>query len=116
MLGLFNTLNLGARALQAEELGVEISGQNLANSSNPAYARQRVNLQASQPFSTSIGMQGTGVEAGSIEQIRNAFLDGQIRDESSVGGYWNSQQSALEDAQTQLGEFLNLNATGNTGS
>jgi flagellar hook-associated protein 1 FlgK len=112
MLGLFNTLNLGARALQANQLGVEVTGQNLANSSNAAYSRQRVTLSTSTSTPTSLGMQGTGVQASSIQQIRDAMLDGEVRDESTVGGYWNSQQSALQNAQAQLGEFLNLNASG----
>lgn len=111
MLGLFNTLSLGARALQANQLGVEVTGQNLANSSNAAYARQQVVLSTSTPTPTSLGMQGTGVQVSSIQQVRDALLDGQVRDESSVGGYWNSQQSALESAQGQLGEFLNLNSS-----
>lgn len=112
MLGLFNTLNLGARALQANQLGVEVTGQNLANSSNAAYSRQRVVLQTSLPTPSSIGMQGTGVQATSIEQVRDGLVDGQIRDEASASGFWNSQQNSLENAQAQLGEFLNLNATG----
>jgi len=112
MLGLFNTLNLGARALQANQLGVEVTGQNLANSSNAAYSRQQVVLQTSMSTPTTIGMQGTGVQAVSIQQVRDTLLDGQIRDESSVGGYWSSQQNSLENAQAQLGEFLDLNATG----
>ncbi len=112
MLGLFNTLKLGARALQANQLGVEVTGQNLANSSNAAYSRQRVNLETSLTFPTQYGLQGTGVQVASIQQIRDSMLDGEMRDESSVGGYWTSQQSSLENAQTQLGEFLNLNATG----
>jgi flagellar hook-associated protein 1 FlgK len=114
MLGLFNTLNLGARAMTAQQVGVEVTGQNLANANNPAYARQRVQLQTSIPTPTSIGMEGTGVEAASIQQIRDQLLDSQIQSESSVGGYWNSQQSALQNAQTQLNEFLNLNSTSGT--
>jgi len=114
MLGLFNTLNLGARALTAEQVGVEVTGQNLANASNPAYARQTVQFQTSTPTPSSIGMEGTGVEAVSIQQVRNQLLDGQIQSESSVGGYWNSQQTALQNAQTQLNEFLNLNSTSGT--
>jgi flagellar hook-associated protein 1 FlgK len=115
MLGLFNTLNLGARSMVAEQLGVEVTGQNLANANNAAYARQRVQLQTSTPTPTGIGMEGTGVEAVSIQQVRDQLLDSQIQSEASVGGYWNSQQSALETAQTQLGEFLNLSSSG-TGS
>src|SRR5258708_2643260 len=111
MLGLFNTLNMGARALQANQLGVEVTGQNLANANNPAYSRQRVNLSTSTPTPTNLGMQGTGVQASSIQQLRDAMLDGEVRDQSSESGYFNSQQSALQNAQAQLGEFLNLSAT-----
>lgn len=111
MLGLFSTLNLGARALQANQLGVEVTGQNLANSSNAAYSRQRVTFSTSTPMDTPLGMQGTGVNATSIQQVRDALLDGQVRDEASVSGYWNSNQSALENAQAQLGEFLNISST-----
>lgn len=116
MLGLFNTLNLGTRALQADETSLEVTGQNLSNINNPAYARQRAEIQTSPPTPTVYGYQGTGVQVTGIQQLRNPILDGQIRDESSVGGYWNAQQSALTDAQTQLGEFLNLNSASSTGS
>jgi flagellar hook-associated protein 1 FlgK len=116
MLGLFNTLNLGARALQAEQIGVEVTGQNLANSNNAAYTRQVVQLQTSTPTPTSIGMEGTGVDAVSIQQVSDQLLNSQIQSESSVGGYWNSQQSALQDAQTELDQFLNLNSTSSTSS
>ena len=116
MLGLFNTLQMGARALQANQLGVEVTGQNLANSSNAAYSRQRLVLSTSLPTPTSIGMQGTGVQATSIQQVRDSMLDGEVRDESSVSGYWNSQQSSLENAQTELGEFLDINSTSTSGS
>jgi len=116
MLGLFSTLNLGARALQANQLGVEVTGQNLANSSNAAYSRQRVTLSTSTPMDTPLGMQGTGVSATSIQQVRDALLDGQVRDESSVGGYWTANQNALENAQAQLGQFLNINGATATGA
>ena len=115
MLGLFNTLNLGARSMMAEELSLEVTGQNLANANNPAYTRQTVQLQTSTPTPTNLGLQGTGVDASSIQQVSDPLLNSQIQSEASVGGYWNSQQTALENAQTQLGEFLNLSASG-TGS
>ena len=117
MLGLFNTLNLGARALTAEQVAVEVAGHNLANANNPAYARQRVQIQTSLPTPTSFGMEGTGVQVTSIQQVRDQLIDSQIRSEASIGGYWNSQQNALQNAQTQLNEFLNLSSTsGASGS
>ncbi len=116
MPGLFDTLNLATRALQTQQVGVQVAGQNLANVNNPAYARQRVDLQTSIALPTANGIVGTGVEVAAVQQVRNTLLDGQVRDENSVGGFWQTQQSGLENMQTQLGEFLNGSASGVNGS
>ena len=116
MPGLFDTLNLATRALQAQQAGVTIAGQNLANVNNPAYARQRVNFQTSDPVAAVGGIIGTGVEVAGIQQIRNSLLDGQITDETSVSGFWTTSQSALENVQTELGEFLNGSSAATDGT
>src|SRR5262249_39807038 len=110
MLGLFSTLQLGARSLQTQQQGVEVSGHNLANVNNPDYARQRVHIQSSFPVPSAVGPQGTGAEVVEIQQIRSDLLDSQIRGEQSVGGFWLAHQSALQNAQAGLGEFLDRNA------
>ena len=117
MLGLFATLNLGARALQTQQTAIEVTGQNLANVNNTAYARQRVQIQTSTTVPSAIGPQGTGVEAVAIEQLRSDLVDGQVRSEASVGGYWEAQQNALQNAETSLGELLNISSdtTGTSG-
>ena len=114
MLGLFGTLNLGTRSLQTQQQGVEVAGQNLANASNPAYARQRLAIQTSLAIPTAIGPQGTGVNAVAINQIRDGLLDQQITSETSVTGYLESMQNALQYAQSGIGEQLsgNLSADG----
>jgi flagellar hook-associated protein 1 FlgK len=114
MLGLFGILNLGARSLEVQQTGVAVTGQNLANVNNPAYARQRVDIQTSLPTWTFVGPQGTGSQVAAIQQLRDSLLDGQIVNESSVGGYWNAQQSALQNAQTELGQFLNTSGAAGT--
>ncbi len=116
MLTLFGMLNLATRSLQTQQTGVEVTGQNLANVNNPAYARQRVRIQTSPTVLTAIGPEGTGAEATGIEQLRDYLLDGQIRAEQSVGGYWESQQTALQYAQAGLGEFLDRNADAVNGA
>jgi flagellar hook-associated protein 1 FlgK len=112
MLGLFNILNLGARALQAQETGMAVTGQNLSNVNNSAYSRQRVQISTSIPTPTAVGLEGTGVQVTGIQQLRDSILDGEVRDESSVGGYWTGQQSALQNAQAELSQFLDLSASG----
>ena len=106
MPGLFGTLNLGMRALQAQQTAVEVAGHNLANVNNRAYARQRVELQTSLATPTAVGPQGTGVEVAAIQQIRDTLLDAQVRAELSVGGFCEAKQAALRSAQTSLGEVF----------
>src|SRR5438046_655747 len=116
MLGLFGTLNLGTRALQAQLAGVDVAGQNIANINNPAYARQRVNIQTSIALPTAAGLEGTGADVVSIQQLRNVFVDDSMQNELSVGAYWDTQQQALESAQGGLGEFIDRQAQGLSGS
>src|SRR5690348_5743604 len=103
MPGLFDSLSLATRAMQAQQAGVSVTGQNLANVNNPAYSRQRVNFQTGDPVPLVGGIQGTGVQVAGIQQIRDSLLDGQIRDEGSVGGFWTATQNALQNTQTELG-------------
>jgi flagellar hook-associated protein 1 len=106
MLGLFGLLNLGARSLQTQQQGVEVAGHNLANASNPAYTRQRLEIQTSTPLPTTIGPEGTGAEAVAITQLRDTFLDQQIQGESSITSFLQSQQTALQSIEAGLGEQL----------
>ena len=112
MMGLYGTLNLGTRALQAHSQGMSVAGQNLANVNNPAYTRQRVLLQTS----AANGLQGTGVSAVAIQRVHSALLDRQIQGETSVSGFWSAQQNAFQSAQTNLGESLNSSVSGANGT
>src|SRR5581483_6280723 len=116
MLGLFGTLDMGARSLAAQQLGAEVTGQNLANVNNPAYARQRVVLQTSTPLPTSIGQEGTGVTAVAIQQVRDSLVDNQILSEGSISGSLNSQQQAMQSAETALNEQITNQSTSGTAS
>jgi flagellar hook-associated protein 1 FlgK len=116
MLGLFGTLNLASRSLQAQMTGVDVTGQNLANVNTPGYSRQMVKITASPDVQTSIGPEGTGADATSIQQAVSSLLNGQIQSQSSTSGYWNAQQTSLQSAQAALAEFLSGSSTSSTNS
>ncbi|MBI3874983.1 MAG: flagellar hook-associated protein FlgK [Verrucomicrobia bacterium] len=116
MLGLFSTLDLAARSLQVQQQGVEVAGHNLANVNNPAYARQRLNIVAAPSIGTSIGIQGTGAEAAGIQRLRDLLVDKQVANETSVSGSLNAQQSALQYAESNLGQQIDRHASGAEGA
>ena len=97
---------MGARSLQTQQQGLEVTGHNLANVNNPAYARQRLEIQTSTPLPTGIGPQGTGAEVAAIVQLRDTLVDQQIQSETSITGFLEAQQTALQYAEANVGEQL----------
>src|SRR5208283_3147884 len=75
---------------------------------------EEVLLQANLSVPTYGGMQGTGVEAATITETRDALLDQQIQAETSTTGSLTSQQTALQYIQDSLGE--QLQGSGASGS
>ena len=116
MLGLFGTLNLGARSLQTQQQGVEVAGHNLANVNTPGYARQRLAISTNAALPTAIGWQGTGANGTAITQLRDAIMDRQAIREIAVQGSLDSQVRALQFAETYLGETLDRQADGADGT
>lgn len=106
-IGLFGTLGMAARSLQTQQAGIQVTGHNLANVNNPNYARQRLDIDATLPVPSAIGLLGTGAQAVAIQQIRNLLVDQRIQAETSVSGYWDAQQQALQYGQAALGQQVN---------
>jgi flagellar hook-associated protein 1 len=115
MPGLFGTIDLGARALQTQRQGVDVAGHNIANVNNPNYARQRLQVETSSIVNTQLGPMGTGADAASIAGLRNTLLDQQIQSETSVGGYLEAQQSALQSAQDNLAQNITTSGSSSGG-
>jgi flagellar hook-associated protein 1 FlgK len=106
MVGLFGTLDMGARSLGVQQEEMTIAGQNLANVNNPGYADEQLVVSDSTPEETPIGEEGTGVQMTGITEARNPLLDIQIQNETSVTGSLNAQQTYLQNAEAYLNEQI----------
>jgi len=96
--GLLGSLNSSLQALQAFETALNVSQNNVSNSSTPGYSRQTVQLEA-QPFDPSQGQDG-GVQAGAVQSTDNSYADQAVRDQLSEQGNYNAQSSALGSIQS----------------
>ncbi len=116
MPGTFFGLNIGQSGLTAAQLGQDVTGHNIANSSTPGYSVESVDFVAADPLtppdqadSPSMGMIGSGVVASSITRARDQYLDQQVRGSTSD----QSNQSAQNDALSQIeGAFNEPSDTG----
>lgn len=117
MSGLFASLNASVNALAAQGLAVDTSGKNLANINNANYARQSVRFGDLGTVQTPTGPESMGLQALGVEQARSAVLDSQVRNESSQASYYQTQQSAYQQAQAGLGQTVSSSgATGTTAT
>ena len=102
MLNSFFGLEMGRRALDYFRRGMETAGHNISNADVEGYSRQRVEASTTPPFTDPAfnrpaipGQIGTGVKVDAIARLRDAFLDIQFREESTVKGYWEQIDRAL---------------------
>lgn len=106
MSGLFGSLNQTVGALSAHSRGIETAGRNLSNVNNPDYARQRVVFGDRGTVLTPLGAMSLGIQAKSIQQIRDSLLDSQVVREVSLTASAGAARSALAKAQAALGESI----------
>lgn len=114
MSGLYGTLNNTVKALSAHSRAIEIAGKNLANVNNPAYARQRVVYGDRGTVQTPDGAESLGLEARSIQQLRDTMLDRQVMREIALKSSFETEQQGYQRAQAALGQ--NIDRTDATGA
>jgi flagellar hook-associated protein 1 len=96
-------LEIGKRALMAQQLALNIAGNNIANVNTPGYTRQQAILKNSLPLQLPFGSGGTGVDIAEIRRNRSYFLDQQLRGETQKLGKW----SLLSQSWTQVESIFN---------
>ena len=105
----FSSLNLGARAIFAAQRGLDITGQNIANSATPGYSRQRVDQVAvGGPTVPAIWSKydqtGGGVKVTGISRMRDEFLESRARTAHQASGQLNELQGTYEAVERTIGE------------
>ncbi|MBM7570246.1 flagellar hook-associated protein FlgK [Aquibacillus albus] len=107
----FHGLEVAKRALFTQQSALHTTSHNIANANTEGYSRQRVNFEQTSPYPPASrnrpqipGQVGSGVEAGSIERVRDLFLDVQFRDENSKLGYYESKADAMKQMEGIMNE------------
>ena len=107
----FHGIEIGKRAIFAQQTALSVTGHNIANANTEGYTRQNAITQATNPLSYP-GMNvgngplqiGTGVETKEINRIRDSFLDEQFRSQNEQQGFWNVKHDTLSKIEETLNE------------
>jgi flagellar hook-associated protein 1 FlgK len=101
MSGLFTTLSMTARSLDAHRMGMDVAGQNVANVNTPGYARRTVDL-ASVAAATRFNA-GGGVEVQGVRAIRDRFLERRVEQEVPAEAREAALAEILQVVEASLG-------------
>jgi len=84
------------------QLGLDVTGHNIANVDTKGYTRQRIVSTAYDPFGTigralpvSQALVGGGVNVKIHDQIRSAYLDRRYRTENTLNAYWQKRTESM---------------------
>ncbi len=96
---LSGSLSIANQAIEANQTGLQVTANNLANVNTPGYSRQVVDLAEQAPYSATAGL-GGGVTVQQIQSIRDAVLNIRVGQELQTQGSLTSLQDQLNPVQT----------------
>lgn len=107
----FMGLEASKRGLFTQQSALYTTGHNISNANTDGYSRQRVNMETTPGFPSpglntgkSAGHIGTGVQAHSVQRIRDSFVDQQYRQETHKLGYWQTRSHSISQLEDVLNE------------
>jgi flagellar hook-associated protein 1 FlgK len=97
-------LNIAQSGLQVYQEALDVTSNNIANSSNTSYSRQKVILQSATPTATANYIWGNGVSLADIQRVRDTLTDSQIRTNNASYSYNSQLSTELDNVQSLFTE------------
>jgi len=100
---------MAGNSLQANQIAIQVVGNNIANADTPGYIQENVDLQPGPTQSVGNLTLGSGVNVKGVQQQLDSFLEDRLRGAMSDQANTSSQQSTY----TQLEQIVNALGTNN---
>lgn len=105
----FGGLFIGTSAIHAAQRGLDVTGQNIANSATPGYTRQRVDLESVggpgvPAFWSRYDGSGEGVKVTGVSRLTDEFLNARARNENAALGALQEQQKTMAAVERTFAE------------
>ena len=117
-MSLSSSLVTASNSLNLFSLGIQVSGNNIANANTPGFTRDQLIIASSPPYQQGNLLIGTGAYAVGIKQQADQYLDGRIQNatsdyqlSSTLGDSYKQLESALQslgdnDLSAQMSDFV----------
>ena len=100
MSGLFGTISIALRAMQAQQGAIAGTSNNIANMNTPGYSRQQAVLVESDPAYVGNVKVGSGVNLTGFQSIRDDVLELRMQEEQQQQGQLGSTLDAMNQVET----------------
>ena len=104
-MSLFSALQVGSNALQANQIGLSVTGHNISNANTPGYIRQAVEFSPAPSQRVGRIQVGLGVQVSGIVQKVDEFLAERLRNAQSDVGSGDAQEGVYFELETLIGEL-----------
>jgi flagellar hook-associated protein 1 FlgK len=104
-MSLFSTLQMASNSLQAQQIGLQVVGQNIANVNTPGYSRESVNFVPAGTQKIGNLLIGLGVNVDSIVQITDAHLNERARSAGADRAGGEVQENVYSQLEGIIGEL-----------
>ena len=104
-MSLFGSIRMAANALQANQIGLQVVGQNIANANTPGYIREEVHFSPAPTQRQGNLMLGLGVEVKAVVQKIDRFLEERLRGSVSDMADAETQESSYTQLEGLIGEL-----------
>ncbi|MDX9786436.1 MAG: flagellar hook-associated protein FlgK [Desulfobacterales bacterium] len=104
MSGINMVLNTAKQSLAANQIGLNVTGNNIANVNTPGYSRQTPVFDNRDPISLSRFTMGTGVEIDGIVRSSNFLIEKQLMNQKSELSRYDEAQSYMTVLESLFNE------------
>jgi len=104
MAGLLGIIESAKKRIHSSRIGLEVTSHNVSNANTSGYTRQRVELSSSDVLSSKLGMINSGVKVVGIKQIRDIFIEGEIRKTLNSLGNHSVEREIFSRIETIINE------------
>lgn len=102
--GLGNLLNIGNNSIRANQVGINVTGNNIANVNTVGYTRQSVRFQESTPFNHNPGQIGTGAYAQEVYRNFDRYLENNFLNQNGFANMWNEESVIMGTVENVFNE------------
>lgn len=108
-MSLFGSLQLASNSMQAQQIGLQVVGQNMANANTPGYSVEQAVLTPAPVQREGNLALGLGVQVSAIVQKVDEFLNERLRGTNSDVGNSQEQAQVYQNLESIVGALNNNN-------